>query len=264
MPDHENEKHLEDAIKAAKAAGQTAMNYFGTAFEKWDKSPNNPVTEADLHADRVLQAHLKDNYPHYGWLSEETKDDGSRFKTTRTWVVDPIDGTRAFIKNLPHFSISIALIENGAPIIGVVHNPATNETFHSIIGRGAYKNDTKIMASSRDILEGASFLGDPHMFAHKSWPSPWPPLNVEQRNSIAYRMVLVASGEFDGAIATQPKNDWDIAAGTLIVKEAGGIATDHLSMDFKFDNETAKQRSLVVAGKNLHPQLISRLSHIKP
>lgn len=254
---------LEIAKNAANMAGELVMSYFNKPIEVIEKSPNNPVTEADFKADELLQKTLLGARPNYGWLSEETKDDGSRFEKSRIWMVDPIDGTRAFIKGLPHFSISIALIENGEAILGIIFNPATNEMFYAIKGNGAFKNDMPIFASNSNMLDGAKMLGDKNMFASKSWPNAWPQMEISQRNSIAYRMALVASGEFDAAIATAPKNYWDVAAGTIIIKEAKGIITDHKGQDYHFDRNQPLQRSLIAANINLHPLILSRLSHIE-
>ncbi|MBN8649688.1 MAG: 3'(2'),5'-bisphosphate nucleotidase CysQ [Caulobacterales bacterium] len=254
---------LELAKSAAIKTGDMVMTYFNKPIEVIEKSPNNPVTEADYKADELLQTILKVQRPEYGWLSEETKDDGSRFENSKIWMVDPIDGTRAFIKGLPHFTISIALIENGDAVLGVIYNPATGEMFNAAKNNGAYKNNKPILSSNSSQLSGAKMLGDKNMFSSKSWPTQWPEMIIEQRNSIAYRMALVASGEFDAAIATAPKNYWDVAAGTIILKEANGKITDHKGQEFHFDRNLPLQKSLVASNLNLHTELLSRLSHIE-
>ncbi len=252
------------ATEAAIEAGKLTLEYFGKPLEITEKSKNNPVTEADFAADKLINEILKSSRPEYGWLSEESIDDGSRLIAKKTWVIDPIDGTRAFIKGLPHYAISIGLIENGKAILGAIYNPVTDELFTGALKKGAYKNGRKIKANDRQTIEGASLLGDIHMFNASGWPIPWPPISVTRKNSIAYRMALIASGEYDGAIATMPKNDWDIAAGTIIAHEAGAKATDHLNNEFNFAKKEPKQISVVVAGSTLHSQFIDRLSHIKP
>lgn len=253
---------LELAKDAALKAGDLIMQYFNKPIEVIEKSPNNPVTEADYKSDELIKSLLKEARPNYGWLSEETIDDNSRKKSDLVWMVDPIDGTRAFIKGLPHFSISIALVKNGQAILGVVYNPATNEMFYAQDQIGAFKNQNQIFASETKSLESAKMLGDRHMFQSKKWPIKWPDFKVEQRNSIAYRIALVASGEFDGAIATTPKNDWDIAAGAIIAKEANAKFADHLGNDFLFNQETPLQRSLVVSNSNIFNDILGHLSHI--
>ena len=253
---------LELAKDAALKAGELVMQYFNKPIEVIEKSPNNPVTEADYKSDELIKKLLKTARPDYGWLSEETIDDNSRKKSELVWMVDPIDGTRAFIKGLPHFSISIALVKNGESVLGVVYNPATNEMFFAQSGNGAFKNQKQIFASDTRNLETARMLGDRHMFNSKQWPIKWPDFQVEQRNSIAYRIALVAGGEFDGAIATTPKNDWDIAAGAIIAKEANAKFTDHLGKNFIFNQENPLQRSLVVSNSNIFNDILGHLSHI--
>ena len=259
----DNRKDLEVAIAAAKQAGQLAMSYFGKQYEIREKSPNNPVSEADIAVDNLIQNDLRNRYPHYGWLSEESEDDGSRFSNRRSWFVDPIDGTRAFIKGLPNFSVSIALIEDNLPILGVIFNPATEEIFFANKGHGAFKNDNKIEVSKQSEIAGTELLGDPYQFQSNKWPSEWQQMNVTRKNSIAYRMALVAAGEFDGAIASMPKNDWDIAAGTIIVQEAGGISSDTAGFSFNFNQRIPSQNSMICAGAILHRQFVKGLATIK-
>jgi myo-inositol-1(or 4)-monophosphatase len=251
------------AQKAVLAAGEIVMSYFNTDIKVIEKSPNNPVTEADFKADETLKSILLDKRPNYGWLSEETKDDGSRNKKDFVWIVDPIDGTRAFIKGLPHFSISVALIYKNKPVLGIIYNPATKENFYAILGKGAFKNGNPIEPTNNNKLEGAKILGDNGMFNSKLWPKKWPKMDIQQRNSIAYRIALVAAGEFDGAIATTPKNDWDIAAGMIIANEAGAIISDHKGNEYELNGALALQSSVVVSNKFIRAEILDRLSHIR-
>ncbi len=259
----DNGKDLEVAIDVAKQGGQLAMSYFGRQYEIREKSPNNPVSEADIAVDSLIQRKLRGLYPNYGWLSEESQDDGSRFRSKRSWFVDPIDGTRAFIRGLPNFSVSISLIEEDKPILGVIFNPATEELFFALKGSGAFKDHNRINVSARSEIAGTELLGDPYQFQSNKWPSEWQQMNVTRKNSIAYRMALVAAGEYDGAIATMPKNDWDIAAGTIIIEEAGGIASDTAGFDFNFNQRIPSQNSMICAGSPLHSKFVKGLATIK-
>ena len=254
---------LQLAMDAAKQAGALAMRYFGAPMDIRDKSPGNPVSEADLAVDALLTKLLREARPDYGWLSEETADDNSRMQAQKVWVVDPIDGTRAFIKAKPHFTICIGLLDQSQPVVGVVFNPATGEMFEAFHGGGARLNGVTITPSLTDKLEDCAMLGDASMFKHPAWPIPWPHMDVVSRNSIAYRMCLIAAGHYDGAIALSAKNDWDIAAAAVIVAEAGACATTHEGEAFRYDHVIPVQKSLVVAGKALHPLLIERVSHVK-
>jgi myo-inositol-1(or 4)-monophosphatase len=251
------------ALDAAQQAGALAMRYFGTPMDIRDKSPNNPVSEADLAVDALLTNLLRTARPDYGWLSEETADDQSRLSAAKVWVVDPIDGTRAFIKAKPHFTVCIGLLDQGKPVVGVVFNPATGEMFEASLGGGARLNGISIAPSQTDTLENCAMLGDPAMYKHPAWPIAWPDMDVVSRNSIAYRMCLVAAGHYDGAIALSAKSDWDVAAADIIVSEAGALATTHEGLAFAYDHGVPLQKSLVVAGKALHPLLIDRVKHIK-
>lgn len=250
------------AIEAATQAGAMAMRYFGSPMQVRDKTPGNPVSEADLAVDALLKELLCAARPDYGWLSEESVDDQSRLHAKYVWVVDPIDGTRAFIKAKPHFTVCIGLLHMGQPVLGVVLNPATGEMYEAALGRGARLNGIAMVPSDVSTIEGCAMLGDVGMYKHPAWPTPWPQMDIVSRNSIAYRMCLVAAGQFDGAIALSAKNDWDVAAADIIVREAGGLATTHENMPFNYNQPTPVQKSLVVAGKVLHPLLIERVKHI--
>jgi myo-inositol-1(or 4)-monophosphatase len=251
------------AIDAATEAGALAMRYFGAPMDVRDKSPNNPVSEADLAIDALLKERLLSVRPDYGWLSEETIDDQSRLSAQRVWVVDPIDGTRAFIKAKPHFTICVGLLDQGKPVIGVVFNPATGEMFEAMVDRGARLNGVPMSPSTTQMIENCAMLADQGMFRHPAWPQKWPEMDVVSRNSVAYRVCLVAAGHFDAAVALSSKHDWDLAAAVLIAYEAGAIATTHEGVDFAFDHIVPLQKSLVVAGKLLHPLLIDRVKHVK-
>lgn len=250
------------AIAAATEAGALAMRYFGMPMDVRDKTPGNPVSEADLAVDALLKDRLGTARPGYGWLSEETLDDQSRLSAKFVWVVDPIDGTRAFIKAKPHFTVCIGLLHLGQAVLGVVFNPATGEMYEASLGQGARLNGVAIAPSDVDTIEGCAMLGDIGMYKHPAWPTPWPDMDIVSRNSIAYRMCLVAAGQFDGAIALSAKSDWDVAAAEVIVREAGAIATTHENKAFAYNHPAPLQKSLVVAGKALHPLLIERVKHI--
>lgn len=247
-------------ISAAREAGELAMKYFGGDFARWDKGGNNPVTEADLAVDRLLRGRLSSFDPEYGWLSEETEDDKSRHSARRSWVVDPIDGTRAFIRGQPHFAISIALVEDAQPVCAVVFNPATNELFDAVAEGPARLNGEVITVSGKDALQDARMLASKGVFEQKRWKSPWPAMHVEARNSIAYKGGLIAAGIFDGCLLFSGAYDWDLAAADLIVRAAGGCMTDHSGQRLRFNQQAPRQQNMVAAGPELHALLLERLS----
>lgn len=249
-------------VAAAHAAGELAEQIRREGLTVEYKAGDSPVTNADLAADKLLTEALRAARPDYGWLSEETVDDPDRLGRTRLFVVDPIDGTRAFLNNKPWWSVSIAVVEGARPIAGVVFAPEPGETYAAAIGEGATLNGAPIQASGACAVEGCGMVGDPRMFAHPKWPIPWPQMRVAQRNSTAYRMCLVASGAFDAAVALAAKHDWDLAAADLIVSEAGGVCGDHLGRPFAYNGPEPVQNSLVCAAPGLAPLILARVRHI--
>ncbi|HWA29534.1 MAG TPA: 3'(2'),5'-bisphosphate nucleotidase CysQ [Rhizomicrobium sp.] len=255
---------IEDAVRAA---GAIARKFYGGDYKRWDKGKGQPVTEADLAVDTYLRETLTAARPGYGWLSEETEDDPSRLSKQSLFVVDPIDGTVAFLKNRPHFTVCAALVREERPVIGVVYNPVLDECYAATLGEGALRNGQPIHVSSRAELEGCRMCAAKSMFEHPAWDNPpnrpWPPMHIETRNSVAYRMALVADGSFDATLALSAKRDWDMAAADIIVREAGGIVTAHDGSVPRYNRTQAIQPSLIAAGPELHKQILSRVRHIK-
>src|SRR6185503_9028704 len=167
-----------------------------------------------------------------------------------------------YIKNRPWFTVCVAVVEDGRPTVGVVHAPELGETYEATFGGGARLNGEPIAPSDRTQLEDAAMVGDPQMFADPRWPRPWPAMRIERRNSIAYRMALVASGAFDAALALTPKNDWDLAAADLIASEAGAYVADHHGRPFVYNQLAPQQRSLLCAAPGLGELILQRVGHI--
>lgn len=252
--------------QAVRSAGAIARKFYGTDYKKWDKGKGQPVTEADLAVDKYLRETLTTARPGYGWLSEETEDEPSRLKKQTIFVVDPIDGTIAFLKNRPHFTICVALVRDGRPVIGVVFNPILDECFAANDGEGATMNGKPVHVSDRAQLEGCRMCAARDMFEHPAWNNPpnrpWPSMHIETRNSVAYRMALVSNGVFDATLALSAKRDWDMAAADIIVREAGGIVTAHDGTIPRYNGEQAIQPSMISAGLKLHAEILSRVRHI--
>ena len=253
-----NGADLELLTQAALEAGALALKRRTRTLEIERKVDGSPVTSADLEVDRMLKHVLTAARPDYGWLSEETADNPDRLDAERVFVVDPIDGTRAYIRGKPWFAVSLAIVENGAPIAGVIFAPALSELYAAETGGASTLNGKVIRASRTERLEGAAMLGDERSFRHPAWPEPWPEMRVEQRNAIAYRMCLVASGAFDAAVTLSRKHEWDIAAGALIAKEAGAVACDHKGDAFVFNSPAALAPSLVCSAPLLAPLILAR------
>jgi len=250
-------------LDAAREAGALALALRAAGLTTEYKAGDSPVTNADLACDALLTRRLRAARPDYGWLSEETADDSERLTRRRLFVVDPIDGTRAFIKDRPWWAVSIAVVEDARPVAGVVFAPQVAQTYAAAAGAGATLNGASISASEADVLEDSGMVGDPRMFAHPSWPAPWPAMRIEPRNSTAFRMCLVASGDFDATIALVPKHDWDLAAADLIAREAGAVCGDHQGRLFAYNGPVPMQPNLVCAAPRIAPLILERLRHIR-
>jgi myo-inositol-1(or 4)-monophosphatase len=244
---------------AAREAGGLALSRRRKGLKIRSKPGGSPVTDADLAVDALLTDRLRKARPGYGWLSEETGDDPARLAAERIFVVDPIDGTTAFMKNRPWFSVALAVVEHGRPVVGVVFAPALDEVYEAAEGSGARLNGAPIHPSAARSLRDCAMLGDPAGFPEAAWP----PMRVERRNSIAYRMALVAAGAFDAAYAPTPKWDWDIAAGAAIATEAGACVTDHTGAEYRFNQADPRQPGLLCAAAGIHGQLVARHGGVK-
>jgi myo-inositol-1(or 4)-monophosphatase len=254
---------LDLILNAAKDAALVAVDLRAKGLAVEYKEGGSPVTNGDLAVDALLKERLMAARPDYGWLSEETPDDPARLAKRRLFLVDPIDGTSAYVKGRDWWTVCIGVVEDGRPIAGVVIAPALGEVYQAEAGQGARLNGASIEVSKRAELARCSMLGDPRLFADPRWPKPWPEMTIEARNSVAYRMCLVASGAFDACLAPSPKHDWDMGAADIIVTEAGGRATDNQSRAFLYNRPIPSQFGLACSGPALHPLLIERLAHIE-
>lgn len=246
--------------RAVREAGAIALRYFQDEdLRSWDKNPGDPVSEADHAVDDHLRELLTVARPDYGWLSEETADDPTRLGRRRVWIVDPIDGTRAFLKGRPEFTVCIALVEEGRPVLGAVFNPARDELFEARLGGGATLNGKPIRATTKATPDGARLLSGRRIFDRAKWRGVPRSLQFEFINSIAYRMVLVGCGRFDVCLSLDGKSDWDIAAAELIVTEAGGRVSTARGDGFRYNRRSTRHPSVVIAGPALHAFFIDWL-----
>lgn len=215
------------AKDAAIEAGGVILNYYKADYEIRDKGYHNPVTTADHAADACLKDILMKAQPEYGWLSEETVDSPDRLSKDRVWVVDPLDGTKEFIEGVPNFVVSVALVEKGEPIVGVLYNPVTKETFTAAKGEGAFLNDEPIICSTKENLVDMVILNS----RSETRRGLWEPFDgtfgeLKEVGSVAYKLGLTAAGKADIFASLRPKNEWDICAGNCIINEAGGKLID--------------------------------------
>ena len=251
-------------VAAVKEAGAIARRFFGGTYRKWEKSRGNPVTEADIAVNDFLKTALLRARPDYGWLSEESTDDFTRLQCARVFIVDPIDGTHGFIKGRAQFTVVVAVVERTRPIAAAIYNPITDEMFDATAGGGARRNGGAIHATARESFEGAKLLATRSFIERQRWATPWPgSLIVESRSSVAYRMALVAAGEHDAMVSLSAKWDWDVAAGDLIVGEAGGIVTTDRNEMLHYNQPRPEQQSVLCAGPALHARLLDRLKELE-
>lgn len=245
-----------------RQAGALAMGYFRRPIARDLKSDGSDVSEADLAVDRFLKETLGGVRPAYGWLSEESEDDPIRLQAERVWIVDPIDGTKAFLKGADQWAVSAALAERGNVVLAAVYNPASGEFFSARKGFGASLNGRPIRASGADRLEGARLAGSEGLFRKSIWEQPWPPMDVAWVYSIAYRICLAAMGRFDGAVSMTTVNEWDVAAAVLVMREAAGAITLATGEPMTFNRERPRVAGVIAAGPELHRLLEERIAPV--
>ena len=236
------------------------MRFWRQTPRAWEKPDGTgPVTEADLAVNTMLRETLRGQRPDYGWLSEEDEDGTARLTTTRQFIIDPIDGTRAFMAGEETFAHSLAIAENGAVIAGVVYLPALDRLYTAAVNSPALKDGTPISASTQTQIEGATLLTTPPNLAPEHWPGGVPAVKRSFRTSLAYRLCLVAEGRHDGMLTLRDAWEWDIAAGALIAQRAGATVTDRHNHPLIFNTEHAKRPGVLAAAPGLHAGLMARL-----
>ena len=238
----------------AREAGAIALDRFRGSFDQWEKSPGNPVSEIDLAVDQFLKKELAKLDPEAGWLSEETADNPERLLLPRVWVVDPIDGTRDYVRGREGWTVSIALIEGGQATLAVLDAPARAEHWRAGRGLGAWRNGERLTASQRPTLSGARVPADILPKADLDL------VTVHKPNSIALRIAMVAADEADLVAALRWGHEWDIAAAALLTEEAGGKVTDAHGRPLRFNSTKGEAFGVLATGTPLHPAAVARLS----
>ena len=259
MPVHDLTSDLDLLVDAALEAGAIALRYFKRDPQTWEKGEGaGPVTEADLAVNSMLSERLRHARPGYGWLSEETPDSTDRLGAERVFIIDPIDGTRAFIDGQDSFAHSLAIAENGKVIAAAVYLPAKNRMYSAHALSDAHLNGQMIRTSAQAGLTGATILTSKPNMQSKYWPGGVPDVNRAFRPSLAYRLCLVAQGRFDAMLAFRPTWEWDIAAGALIAARAGATVSDGTGADLHFNAADPRAAGVLVAAPGLHTDLIAR------
>ena len=223
-------------------------------FERHEKADGSPVCEVDLDVDRFLRARLSALVPDAGWLSEETADSADRLACERLWVVDPIDGTRDYVRGRRGWCVSVALIEGGRPAIGVLDAPARDQRWRAVAGGGATLNGAAVRAGAHATLADARVPADALPKADRGLF-----VAVEKPNSIALRLAMVAAGDADLVATLRWGNEWDIAAATLLVLEAGGAMTDALGRTLAFNQPRPRAFGVLATAPAIHAAAVARL-----
>lgn len=259
MPAPEADLALLEA--AARQAGQIALGYWRRDPKAWDKGGGaGPVTEADLAVNVALEELLLTARPDYGWLSEESEANASRLDAQRCFIIDPIDGTRAFIDGQDSFSHSLAVADGERIIAAVVHLPARDLTYTAFADGPALLNGQPIAPTNAGI-DGARVLTYRAVTEAQNWQGgKVPPIRREFRSSLAWRLCLAAEGQFDAALSLRAAWEWDIAAGALIAERAGAQVSDRRGGVMRFNSARAMVDGLVVAGPRLHGELLAALA----
>jgi myo-inositol-1(or 4)-monophosphatase len=246
---------IEAALNAARGV---FARFTPGAIEAEYKIGHDPVTEADRAVDAVLRENLLRDGE--GWLSEETADNPSRLDKERVWIVDPLDGTREFVKGLPEFCVSIGFVENGVPVAGGICNPATKETFVGAVDCGVLYNGQAARASQRTTLDGAMILASRSEVKRGEWKSfENGPFKVHAMGSVAYKLARVAAGLADVTFTLTPKNEWDVVAGAALVKSAGGFVSTPDKNDLVANRRDPLLSGLLASGPFLKEPLLALL-----
>jgi myo-inositol-1(or 4)-monophosphatase len=227
-----------------REAGALALGYFQRGAERWTKADDSPVTEADIAVDRFLAARLPELAPSAGWLSEETADTTERLTKRLVWVVDPIDGTRAFIEGAPEWVVSVALVEDGQPVAGMVFDACNDIAFTATRGGGAWRNGVRMATPNPSNLSGAKVGGPQTLLGPLK---NYGVLKGKWHYALANRLVKVAAGDLDAALARPNAHDWDIAAAHLILEEAGAELTGFDGAAPSYNRTTTRHGGLIAA-----------------
>jgi myo-inositol-1(or 4)-monophosphatase len=245
-------------VASVREAGVLALSMFGAPINNWTKFESSPVSDADIAVDRLLRERLMDTGSGIGWLSEESVDDPARLSARYVWIVDPIDGTRAYLAGSPDWTVSAALVEDGRPVAGCLYAPVTDEFFMAIAKRGATCNGAPITVTDGPTLEQARIAGPRAVLERLVGVQP-ALTTVPRVRSLALRLARLAQGACDLAIAGDNSHDWDLAAADLLVHEAGGLLTSVGDGAVIYNRPVPRHGMLVAGGRHRHAMLTELL-----
>ena len=259
---HQLEREKTTAVAAAQAAGTVIRAVYETKYRVDYKRNDSPVTVADRQANHRIHQIIQHAFPHDGWLSEETIDSPDRLSKRRVWVVDPLDGTKEFIDKIPEFAVSIGLIKDGRPLLGVIYYPALDELVWAARDQGAWRrtgdtSDTRLRVSPTERLAEATVLSSRSETKRGEWRPFQSLFRARPAGGMAHKLATVAKGEADATFTLVPKNEWDLCAGAVLIEEAGGLLTTLGDKPVVFNQATTLLQGLVASNRLLHPQLMA-------
>lgn len=255
-----NNALLIQTIAITKKAGDIVMGFYKSAYDIANKSPDNPVTEADFASDAFLKEQLLALLPEAGWLSEETVDTPDRLQKEYMWCVDPIDGTKEFIMGVPEFTISVALVEKGEVVLAVILNPDSGELYAAAKGEGFYFNEVLATVTDRNQLTGAIIDASRSERKRGEFDPFEETMEIRTMGSVAYKLARVAAGQCDATWSRGPKYEWDVCAGALLVTEAGGSVTDLSNRPLVFNQAWPKVNGIIANNGTLHQAVIDAIT----
>ena len=260
------ERELAALVEAVRNAGAKVRELVRVGFEVQTKQDRSPVTTVDHEVNRILHEMQRLEFPQDGWLSEESTDDLARLTHSRVWIVDPIDGTKALVNRMPEFCISAALVERGTPIIAAILNPSTDELFTAVRGGGLFLNGTRVTPLPTHDCNPV-ILVNAWEFRNDRWSTLAETTQCRPMYSIANALTLVAAGRVQAALTIEPENEWDLAAGALLIEESGGAISNAAGKPFVFNQPTPRFRGVIAvaatASKDLRANLQAHAKHAR-
>ena len=258
------ERELAALVEAVRNAGAKVRELVGVGFEVQTKSDRSPVTTVDHEVNHILHEMQLREFPQDGWLSEESPDDPSRLTHARVWIVDPIDGTKALVNRMPEFCISAALVKRGVPVVAAIFNPSTDELFTAVRGGGLFLNGARVTLSPAPDFNPVIMVSA-WEFRSDRWSTLAETTRCLPMYSIANALALVAAGRVQAVFTIEPENEWDLAAGVLLIEESGGAISDAAGKPFIFNQPTPRFRGVIAvaatADKDLHANLQTHAEH---
>jgi len=252
------ERELAKLVESVRNAGVKVRELVRVGFEVQTKPDRSLVTTVDYEVNRVLHEMQRREFPQDAWLSEESPDDPARLTNRRVWIVDPIDGTKALVNRAPEFCISAALIEQRTPVVAAILNPSTDELFTAVRGGGLYLNGTRVIPSPTHNFNPVIMVSA-WEFRSDRWSTLAETARCRPMYSIANSLTLVAAGRVQAAFTIEPENEWDLAAGVLLIEESGGTISDAAGKPLTFNQPTPRFRGVIAvaatAGKELRTNL---------